>query len=96
MDWALLERCAKRVRPGQVEESYVYEIYRIETIGPEAEGAHVVRRTLVRVESVEIAKERALRVLRLARRPQATGPEVEAVRVLNGAGYEVFSANARD
>lgn len=74
----------------------MYEIYRIETIASEAAGGGVIRRTLVRVDSLEKAKERALRVFSLARRPQARGPEVEAVRVLNGAGYEVFSINARD
>jgi hypothetical protein len=45
---------------------------------------------------VEAAKERALRVFSRARVPQHRGPEVETVRVLNGAGYEVFSISARD
>jgi hypothetical protein len=74
----------------------VYEIYTIETIAPEAMGGDVIRRTLVRVDSLEAAKERAMRVFTRARVPQARGPEVEAVRVLNGAGYEVFSLSARD
>jgi hypothetical protein len=50
----------------------------------------------VRVDSFDAAKERALRVFTRARVPQARGPRVEAVRVLDGAGYEVFSINARD
>lgn len=74
----------------------MYEIYSIETVATEAEGGGVIRRILVRVDSVEKAKERALKVFSLARRPQARGAEVEAVRVLNGAGYEVFSVSARD
>jgi hypothetical protein len=74
----------------------VHEVYRIETIAPEADGGGVIRRTLVRADSLETVKERALRVFSRARVPQARAPEVEAVRVLNGAGYEVFSINARD
>ncbi len=50
----------------------------------------------MRVNSVEKAKERALKVFSLARRPQSRDPEVELVRVLDGAGYEVFSVSARD
>jgi hypothetical protein len=74
----------------------VFEIYRIETIASEEAGGGVVRRILVRVNSLEKAKERALKVFSLARRPQSREPEVELVRVLNGAGYEVFSISARD
>jgi hypothetical protein len=72
------------------------ETYRIETIAPEEDGGEVVRRIFVRADSLEMVKERAMRMFTRARVPQATGPEVEAVRVLNGAGYEVFSVNARD
>jgi hypothetical protein len=74
----------------------VYETYRIETIGPEADGGGLVRRTFIRADSVDAAKERAMKVFSKARRPQSTGPRVEAVRLLNGAGYEVFSVSARD
>jgi hypothetical protein len=74
----------------------VPEIYRIETIATEEDGGGVVRRTFVRVDSLEAAKERALRVFKRARVPQATGQTVEAVRVLDGAGYEVFTISARD
>ena len=49
-----------------------------------------------RIESVEKAKERALKVFSLARRPQSRDPEIESVRVLDGAGYEVFSISTRD
>lgn len=74
----------------------MHETYRIETIAFEAEGGGVIRRIFVRADSLEAVKERALRVFSRARVPQARGPEVEAVRVLNGAGYEVFFVNARD
>jgi hypothetical protein len=74
----------------------VPEIYRIETIAPEEDGGGVVRRTFVRVDSLEAAMERARRVFTRARVPQAAGPKVEAVRVLDGAGYEVFSLSSRD
>ena len=74
----------------------MFEIYRIETVASEEAGGGVIRRTLVRVNSLEKAKERALKVFSLARRPQSREPEVELVRVLNGAGYEVFSISARD
>lgn len=74
----------------------MFEIYRIETVASEEAGGGVVRRILVRVNSLEKAKERALKVFSLARRPQSREPEVELVRVLNGAGYEVFSISARD
>ncbi|HZB63219.1 MAG TPA: hypothetical protein VE423_11185 [Microvirga sp.] len=74
----------------------MFEIYRIETVASEEAGGGVIRRILVRVNSLEKAKERALKVFSLARRPQSREPEVELVRVLNGAGYEVFSISARD
>jgi hypothetical protein len=72
------------------------ETYRIESLGPEDEGGRLVQRIFVRASTVEAAKERALRVFRRARVPQNRGPEVDTVRVLNGAGYEVFSVSARD
>lgn len=72
------------------------ETYRIESLGPEAEGGCVVQRIFVRAGSAEAAKERALRVFRRARVPQNRGPEIDTVRVLDGAGYEVFSVSVRD
>jgi hypothetical protein len=74
----------------------VRETFHIETLEPEGEGGRVIRRMSVRVETVDAAKERALRVFQQARVPQARGPKVDTVRVLNGAGYEVFSVSARD
>ncbi|HEX2553830.1 MAG TPA: hypothetical protein VHL98_09015 [Microvirga sp.] len=72
------------------------ETYRIESLGPDAEGGELVQRIFVRAGSLDAAKERALRVFRRARVPQHRGPAVETVRVLDGAGYEVFSVSARD
>jgi hypothetical protein len=37
-----------------------------------------------------------MRVFQRATVPQARGPAVDTVRVLNGAGYEVFSVSVRD
>ncbi len=72
------------------------EVYRIETIASAEAGGGVIRRIMVRTDSLDKAKERALKVFSLARRPQSRDGDVEAVRVLNGAGYEVFSISTRD
>ncbi len=72
------------------------EVYRIESVASEDAGGGIIRRILVRTDSIEKAKERALKVFSLARRPQSRDPEIESVRVLNGAGYEVFSISTRD
>lgn len=74
----------------------MFEIYRIETVASDEAGGGVVRCIMVRTDSLEKAKERALKVFALARRPQSRDPEIEAVRVLNGAGHEVFSVSTRD
>ena len=72
------------------------EVYRIESVASEEAGGGVIRRIMVRADSPEKAKERARKVFSLARRPQSRDPEIESVRVLNGAGYEVFSISTRD
>ena len=72
------------------------EIYRIETVASEEAGGGVIRRIMVRTDSLDKAKERAMKVFSLARRPQSRDQDVEAVRVLNGAGHEVFSISTRD
>jgi hypothetical protein len=74
----------------------VVEVYRIESVASEEAGGGIIRRILVRTDSVEKAKERALKVFSLARRPQSRDPEIESVRVLDGAGYEIFSISTRD
>ena len=73
-----------------------HEIYRIETIASQAAGGELIRRRMVRAESVEAAKTVAQRIFTLARRPHAGGPEVASVRLLNGAGYELFSISVDD
>ncbi|MBY0257673.1 MAG: hypothetical protein K2X24_08650 [Methylobacterium sp.] len=50
----------------------------------------VSQRISVRTGSVEAAKERALSVFARARAPQRSGAPAEAVRVIDGAGTEVF------
>lgn len=72
------------------------EVYRIESVASEEAGGGIIRRILVRTDSVEKAKERALKVFSLARRPQSRDLDIESVRVLDGAGYEVFSISTRD
>ncbi|WP_210345898.1 hypothetical protein [Microvirga soli] len=72
------------------------EVYRIESVASEEAGGGIIRRILVRTDSVEKAKERALKVFSLARRPQSRDPEIESVRLLDGAGYEIFSISTRD
>ncbi len=74
----------------------MHEVYHIEFVGSGAEGSKVLQRTLVHARSVAAAKERAMAAFRRARRPQAHGREVEMVRLINGAGYEVFSIGAQD
>ncbi len=71
------------------------ETYHIEVIGPGRDGASirpmdVLQRISVRTATVEGAKERALRLFERARVPQRTGNAAEAVRVIDGAGTEVF------
>jgi hypothetical protein len=78
------------------EGATVREIFHIETVAPEADGGGVIHRISVRLDGVEAAKERALRVFHRATVPQARGPAVDSVRVVDGAGYEVFSVNIRD
>ena len=72
------------------------EVYRIESVASEEAGGGIIRRILVRTDSVEKAKERALKVFSLARRPQSRDREIESVRLLDGAGYEIFSISTRD
>ncbi|MDP4021737.1 hypothetical protein Q8W71_03790 [Methylobacterium sp. NEAU 140] len=64
------------------------ETFHIEVIGPD--GAEVVTRVSVRVGSLEGAQERALRLFARARVPQRREEPAQAVRVIDGAGREVF------
>ena len=65
------------------------ETFHIEVLGPD-EAAPVLTRISVRVEGLEPARERALRLFARARVPQRVGEPAEAVRVIDGAGREVF------
>ncbi|WP_336491277.1 hypothetical protein [Methylobacterium nigriterrae] len=64
------------------------ETFHIEILGPEAD--EVQARVSVRTSDLEGARERALRLFARARVPQRTGNPAEAVRVIDGAGREVF------
>lgn len=82
-----------RTRSGITERSSVPETYHIELLGSEEPGAaapSVRHRVSVRSAGVEGAKERALRLFARARAPQRGEARAEAVRVLDGAGTEVF------
>jgi hypothetical protein len=60
------------------------ETFHIEVLGPEPD--EIQTRISVRVGSLESAQERALRLFARARVPQPA----QAVRVIDGAGREVF------
>ena len=64
------------------------ETFHIEVLGPD--GQEVVTRISVRMGSLEGAQERALRLFARARVPQRREEPAQAVRVIDGAGREVF------
>ncbi len=64
------------------------ETFHIEVLGPD--GEEVVTRLSIRVATLEAAEERALRVFARARVPQRREEPARAVRVIDGAGREVF------
>ncbi len=68
------------------------ETFHIEILGPDDEStADAVRQRIsVRTRDVEAARERALGLFARARAPQRSGEPAEAVRVIDGAGAEVF------
>lgn len=69
------------------------EAYHIEILAePEAgsaEGA-IMQRVTVRTETLDAARERALRLFARARAPQRAGLPAEFVRIVDGAGTELF------
>jgi hypothetical protein len=73
---------------GAAEALSLRETFHIEVLGPE-EG-EVQTRISVRMQDLEGARERALRLFARARVPQRSGAPAEAVRVIDGAGREVF------
>ena len=76
----------------------VRETFHIEVLGSDAKssGDDVQQRISVRTETVAHAAERALRLFARARVPQRDGRRAEAVRVIDGAGTEVFRRSRFD
>ena len=71
------------------------ETYHIEVLGTGDAGSSgceepVQQRISVRTETLAQARDRALRLFARARVPQRAGSRAEAVRVIDGAGTEVF------
>ena len=68
------------------------QTYHIEAVGFESAGRppEVIQRRAVRSDALEAVHQRAMRLFQRARAPQWTGAPVEAVRILDGAGSEVF------
>ncbi|WP_375465437.1 hypothetical protein [uncultured Methylobacterium sp.] len=64
------------------------ETFHIEVLGPDA--GEVQSRISMRSAGLAGAQERALRLFARARVPQSVGGLAEAVRVIDGAGREVF------
>ena len=79
-------------------EVRVRETFHIELLGERTRGrdAEVVQRRSVREDALAPARDRALDLLRRARAPQWSGPPADAVRVLDGAGTELFLWTATD
>lgn len=68
------------------------QTYHIEAVGYDGGGGapEVVQRLAVRSDGLEAVYQRAMRLFQRARAPQWAGAPVEAVRILDGAGTEVF------
>ena len=64
------------------------ETFHIEVLGPEDAG--ILTRVSVRADDLAGARERALRLFARARVPQRRAEPAQAVRVIDGAGREVF------
>lgn len=74
------------------------ETYHIEILGEAEAGTSepVEQRVTVRTDTLEGAAERAMRLFARARVPQRAGRPAEAVRVIDGAGVEVFRRSRFD
>ena len=74
------------------------ETYHIEVLGPEEPDAPggVQQRVSVRTSRPEGAEERARRLFARARVPQRSDTPPEAVRVIDGAGTEIFRMSRFD
>jgi hypothetical protein len=74
----------------------VRETYHIEVLGRHEHETEVVQRRSMRASALAPVRERALDLFRRARAPQRTGPPADAVRVVDGAGTELFMWTATD
>lgn len=67
------------------------QTYHIEAIGSEDRGRPpAIQRISIRSNSLDGVRQRAVRLLQRSQAPQWHHGKVEAVRVLDGAGSEVF------
>lgn len=78
---------AGAVRPLNVRETFHIELLGLED---DSSSESVQQRVAFRSADLDGAKERALRLFARARAPQRSQALAEAVRVLDGAGREVF------
>ena len=72
------------------------ETYHIEILGRQGPEPEVVQRRSVRASALAPVRDRAIDLFRRARTPQRGGPPVDAVRVMDGAGTELFFWTATD
>jgi hypothetical protein len=66
------------------------QTFHIEAIAPDAGKGPAVKRISLRLDNLDQAERKALDLLRLTQTPRWDAGEVEAVRVLDGSGFEVF------
>jgi hypothetical protein len=70
------------------------EMYHIELI--DVDGRQVLRRTSMRSSSIEAVRDRALAIFRRSQMTGVRSRVTRGVRVLDGAGHELFSASVHD
>jgi hypothetical protein len=66
------------------------QTYHIEALAPDARKGQSVKRMSLRLESQDEAERRAVDLLRVTQMPQWDNGPVEAVRVIDGRGAELF------
>ena len=66
--------------------------YHIEALGlsQSAKAVPIVQRLSIRTDNLDSVQRRAVRLLHSSRSPQWSLPAVEAVRIVDGAGSELF------
>lgn len=75
------------------------ETFHIEILGPDEDESgqdRVRQRVSVRASGAESAKEWALTLFARARAPQRSGGPAQAVRIIDGAGTEIFHRSRFD